>query len=341
MAIAKASVGIDIFTVDLNWYVQNLYDVGFQNNVYINYDGHTYQDVYAVTGYDGFDYLAIAFGGNNITINSNYDVLGGTVTGVVELDAYTLTPLWSVAGISLSATQLYQSGLTSSNSDELNLIRQALSGNDTFYLSGDADKMSGFAGNDVLHAGGGNDTVFGDTGNDTLFGQGGFDRLLGGSGSDMIIGGSGRDFLAGQGSSDNLSGGGGADTLRGGGYGDVLSGGTGGDRLFGDKGADTLSGDAGRDKLTGGDGPDRFVFANGFGHDTITDFSANDHEDIDLSHVTAITSFSDLVQHHLSTDLPTGDALIVVDGHNSVLLHGITVAQIGAGLAYSGHDFIF
>ena len=82
-----------------------------------------------------------------------------------------------------------------------------------------------------------------------------------------------------------------------------------------------------------------FVFANNFGHDTISDFSGLNDEHVDLSAVTGIADFSDLVAHHLQTDAGTGFALIV-DGANSILLEGITIADIGPGHTYSGHDFI-
>jgi Ca2+-binding RTX toxin-like protein len=128
--------------------------------------------------------------------------------------------------------------------------------------------------------------------------------------------------------------------MNGGSGNDTLNGGGGNDRLIGGTGNDTLNGGGGNDRLVGGGGNDRFVFANGFGDDTISGFAASNAEDIDLSGVSAITSFTDLVNNHLQTDLGTGDALIVV-GANSILLVGITEAEIGAGLAYSASDFIF
>jgi len=32
---------------------------------------------------------------------------------------------------------------------------------------------------------------------------------------------------------------------------------------------------------------------------------------------------------------------MIVDGANSILLRGVTVTEIGTGLAYSGADFVF
>ncbi len=57
---------------------------------------------------------------------------------------------------------------------------------------------------------------------------------------------------------------------------DLLMGGAGEDTLVGGAGDDTLDGGAGDDRLYGGAGDDTFVFANGFGADTIADFDAAD-----------------------------------------------------------------
>ena len=63
--------------------------------------------------------------------------------------------------------------------------------------------------------------------------------------------------------------------------------------LYGDAGDDFLIGGAGDDSLTGGTGADTFVFEDGGGHDTITDFDA-DNDTIDLSLVSEAITFSDL-----------------------------------------------
>ncbi len=55
----------------------------------------------------------------------------------------------------------------------------------------------------------------------------------------------------------------------------TLKGGAGNDILSGGGGDDTLIGDAGDDTLTGGLGNDRYVFANGWGNDTILETASN------------------------------------------------------------------
>ena len=145
-------------------------------------------------------------------------------------------------------------------------------------------------------------------------------------------------MLKGGNDADRLNGGFGADILNGGGRNDVLNGGNGLDTLNGGAGADWLDGGTGNDSLDGGIGPDTFVFADGFGNDTITDFNAKNLEKINLSGVTGITSFADLFKNHLEDH---GTFVLIVDGANSIRLEGVTMSQFGAGQDYSGGDFIF
>jgi Ca2+-binding RTX toxin-like protein len=76
---------------------------------------------------------------------------------------------------------------------------------------------------------------------------------------------------------------------------DLLRGGAGNDTLTGGSGNDKLSGGAGADTLTGGLGADKFVFSStsdfptGSLHDTITDFSHAQGDQIDLSALDANT----------------------------------------------------
>ena len=156
---------------------------------------------------------------------------------------------------------------------------------------------------------------------DTLIGRAGVDVGLHGNGGD--------DFLKGLNGNDTLFGDNGNDTLRGGFGDDVLNGGKGGDHLIGG---------GGNDKLTGGGGPDTFVFVDGFGNDTITDFSGANKEKIDLSGVSGIADFTDLVANHLDDH---GTFVVIVDGTDSIKLDGVTMSQFGAGHAFSGTDFIF
>ena len=74
-------------------------------------------------------------------------------------------------------------------------------------------------------------------------------------------------------------------------------GGSGNDTLIGNSFTNRLDGGAGNDKLTGNAGSDVFVFWNGYGSDTITDFvvtGATDDE-IDVSGLTLVSTFDDMM----------------------------------------------
>ncbi|MGB0411001.1 MAG: calcium-binding protein [Pikeienuella sp.] len=160
------------------------------------------------------------------------------------------------------------------------------------------------------------------TGDDTaevIFGRGGADRIEAGQGDDVIHGGRGFDWI---------NGGHGADSIFGGAGRDILKGKRGNDVLNGGDGRDKLSGGAGNDVLTGGRGADKFIFTNGCGRDTITDF--DDGRDLmSFTRHDGVNSFGDLVvtAHEGGTK--------VSFGVNYVLLEDVNTSEIDAS------DFIF
>ncbi|MFK7764037.1 MAG: calcium-binding protein [Roseobacter sp.] len=167
-------------------------------------------------------------------------------------------------------------------------------------------------GRDIVNGGNGNDMIAGGGGNDTLNGQDGNDTIIGGNGFDIINGGLGFDTLNGNNGNDTMNGGLGDDAMNGGNNNDILNG---------NAGNDTLTGGNGNDIMNGGFGNDEFVFANGFGNDTIVGFEANNNlEDINLSAVGAIVNFVDLLNNHMSQsgsdviiDTGAGDTISVVN----------------------------
>lgn len=213
------------------------------------------------------------------------------------------------------------------------------SGTDTLLGGTGSDTLDGGSSNDILSGGSGNDGLLGGSGNDTLTGDSNNDYLDGGTGNDSLDGGAHHDVLYGRGGNDVLIGGAGNDGLNGGSGNDTLVGGGHDDTISGGSGNDILRGDGGNDSLTGGGGTaDQFIFTNNFGTDVITDFSAANAEDIDLSAVTNITNFFDLVTNHL---VDNGGFAQIVDGGNSILLDGVAFGDVGFGLAYADGDFIF
>ncbi len=211
-------------------------------------------------------------------------------------------------------------------------------GNDTLLSETADDTLRGGAGDDLLNGGnnrdllyGGldNDKVFGGNGLDTLYGEQGDDTLVGGKAvdSDVLYGGAGNDIVLGQEGEDTLYGEDGNDRVTGGSQSDLLVGGAGNDTLLGDGGLDTLWGGTGNDTFTGAGQSDLFVFEDGFGSDTITDFAGGiGSEKINLANVAAITDYADLVANHLSE---VGGNAVISDGlGNTITLTGVTLATL-------------
>ena len=196
------------------------------------------------------------------------------------------------------------------------------------------DLILGQMGNDRLYGGEGNDQIQGGNRNDELYGESGNDKLFAGRGNDRVEGGDGDDLMRGGDDVDILFGGGGNDVIFGGTQSDELSGETGNDYLDGRGGFDILAGGAGDDTLIGGFNADTFVFEDGFGNDTIEDFSAtNDFEKIDLSAVSEIADLSDLIDNHMSQ---VGLDVVIDDGlGNTITLLNVTLSNLDSA------DFIF
>ena len=91
-----------------------------------------------------------------------------------------------------------------------------------------------------------------------------------------IYGTDGDDWLAIQ-NGDNgiIHGGAGNDGLSGGSGNDELYGENGDDTLYGNDGNDILDGGAGNDTLCGGNGTDTYIFAKGYGNDTINEWGSD------------------------------------------------------------------
>jgi Ca2+-binding RTX toxin-like protein len=156
-------------------------------------------------------------------------------------------------------------------------------GDDNLHGRRGDDELHGHAGDDMLRGGRGNDGLFGGIGNDTLQGHGGDDTLMGGDGNDVLRGHAGSDTLDGGAGDDNLNGGLGDDLIRGG---------AGNDRIRGRDGNDRIDMGTGNDRVIGDAGADTFVFATGYGFDTIMDFQTGT-DVLDLTG-TGIASFAEL-----------------------------------------------
>ena len=152
------------------------------------------------------------------------------------------------------------------------------------------------------------DSYYGTNNNDFIFGETGNDSLRGSYGNDYLYGGAGNDILYGENGNDTSFGGEGDDVL----YGDI-----GDDILHGESGNDTLDGGTGNDILKGGEEEDTYVFAKGYGNDTIIDsgslntikFTGLNPEDIRVNG----TGENDVT----ITIKSTGDTLVIQDFRKS------------------------
>ncbi len=293
-------------------------------------------------GFQG-DVLSGGLGNDTLLGDGGNDLLDGG-GGADNLDGGTGIDTLSYASDSSGVTV----NLTSNTASGGNATGDIITGFEDVLGGTGNDSLTGSVSNNKLVGGGGGDTLSGSNGDDTLNGKGGNDSLLGGADNDTLLGGFGKDTLLGGGGDDKLTGGGGndslngvsgSDTLLGSGGQDNLLGGGGNDSLDGGTGGDILNGGIGDDTLTGGGGTnDVFVFTDGFGNDVVSDFNSANLEDIDLSGVTNITNFVDLINNHLFN---VGGFAVIVDGSDSILLDGVAFADVGIGQTYSGADFIF
>ena len=270
-------------------------------------------------------------GGAGVTVTLAGGRACGT-TGAVCTRGDDQRPLTNSPSVTIPGPQTPRE-LTGTDNDD------TLSGRD-----GD-DTLSGGLGADTLVGGDGDDILVGDDGDtsvtdgregaDVLEGEGGDDELYGDAGNDELYGGDDDDLLHGDAGDDELYGddedsgaASGDDELYGGIGDDALYGDGGDDALDGGAGDDELEGGTGADTLTGGPGADTFVFAAGHGTDTITDFSPEESDLIDVSAFTDITAYADLslTDHESDTVLDLGS-----HGGGTVRLQGVSAADLEAG----------
>ena len=121
----------------------------------------------------------------------------------------------------------------------------------------------------------------------------------------------------------------GIDTLNGDNGNDTLNGGASNDTLNGGANDDDLIGQDGNDTLIGGSGADDFIFDDGHGADTVTDFQ-NGSDQFDLTAVAGIDDIGDL------TIIDNGATVTVNYGTGSFTITNLAdPGQLDAG------DFLF
>ncbi|TCR62257.1 ExeM/NucH family extracellular endonuclease [Bosea sp. BK604] len=197
------------------------------------------------------------------------------------------------------------------------------------------EKLLFGAGNDVVTGGNGNEAFDGGAGNDTLRGGAGDDALSGGDGDDLLDGGSGDDSVNGGNGIDTIKAGSGNDAIDAGEGNDVIDAGSGNDTILvgagndvvdAGSGDDRIVGGAGDDALTGGSGHDAFVFAAGFGKDTIADFKTTGSSSDIMEFASDI--FVDFADAMDAADQVGADTVFTIDADTSLTLKGVQLASL-------------
>ena len=146
-------------------------------------------------------------------------------------------------------------------------------------VSGDVERVTGGASNDLIIGSEGPDDLDGGGGDDIVVGLGGTDTVNGGrndGGSDVVDGGADADTVEGDGGNDALAGGGGGDQVLGGASGDMIDAGAGDDAVQGGDGNDKMTGGTGADGIAGGAGKDEAAYPEGNAVRVTPDDRAND-----------------------------------------------------------------
>lgn len=121
------------------------------------------------------------------------------------------------------------------------------------------------------------------------------------------------EWLAIQNSDDGIvHGNGGNDGVSGGSGNDELYGDSGDDTLYGNDGNDILDGGTGIDVLNGGNGTDTYIFAKGYGSDTVNEWGS-DHSIIKLTDINSdeVTVTDQYGSNLLLSVIDTEDTLVI------------------------------
>ncbi|HEX5999233.1 MAG TPA: cadherin domain-containing protein, partial [Hyphomicrobiaceae bacterium] len=282
-----------------------------------------------IDGGDGFDTVAISGSAANETLDvifngtalTNFEsaIVSNIETATADLGGGTdtLTYFGSTAAVTVNLEAGTASGFTS-----IAGIENVTSGSGNDLLTGDV-------ASNILNGGAGNDTFFAtvNDGNDTYNGAGDndtYDLSATSAGATVTTTSAtsaetGVDVLQ---SIENIIGSQGNDIITTSGSASFVDGQAGDDVIDAGAGTDTIIGGLGNDFLNGGSGNDTFVFAAGFGNDTIVGFDANpssgqDLLDISELGITAATFAASVLIEDLGSDT------LVTIGTDTVLLQGV------------------
>ncbi len=195
--------------------------------------------------------------------------------------------------------------------------------------------VSDAAGDTITYTQNSIEKIIGGTGDDTFTFSNGASVASGGG---TLDGGTGTNTLdyssyttgvtvnLGTGTATGTGGVSNFNAVTGGSVADSLTGSSGNDTLTGGSGNDTLTGGAGNDSLAGGTGNDRYVFASGWGTDTVTENSGEGTDSMDFSAVTS--SLTETI----------GAGVTVSDGTNTATASG-NVENVQGGIGNDSFTF--
>ena len=251
-----------------------------------------------IDGKTGFD--RAFYNNDSLASGIQIDMASGVVTGDAAIGTDTLRSIEAIRGTGFADTYVATNfGVSGANAGDF----------------GTLNEFEGMAGNDTI-TGNGNSRIA-------------FYNALDGVTVDLAAGnshGTASGDLAGVGT-DTFTG---VNAVRGSAFADVILGDANANALDGRDGNDRIDGRGGADTLTGGNGADTFVYADGDGADTITDFNRTQGDTIDL---TALSGLFTLADVQSKATVSGGNTIIDVGSGNTLTLIGVTSLQQS--------DFIF
>ncbi|MEZ2144665.1 Ig-like domain-containing protein [Bradyrhizobium sp. DN5] len=294
------SVGTDTFSgvgsVSGSSFADTITGSNNPNNTSEEFSGRAGNDF--IDGKGGFDR---AFYNNDGTASGiQVDLASGVVTGDAAIGTDTLRSVEAIRGTAFADTYVATNfGVSGPNLGDF----------------GTFNELEGMAGDDTI-TGNGNTRIA-------------FYNALDGVTVDLAAGnshGTASGDAAGVGT-DAFTG---VNAVRGSSFADIILGDANANTLDGRDGNDRIDGRGGADTLTGGNGSDIFVYADGGGTDTITDFDRSQGDTIDLTGLSGIFTLADVQS---KSTVSAGNTIINFGSGNTLTLIGVTSLQQS--------DFIF
>jgi len=186
--VSDLTQSFDFSAIDFSFYVGNVRTAGIEDDVAIDVAGTLITDVAYLQASLGSRNSGLYLGSDQLSVDGNGNLLGAAIQFVSEYNFAADATVYIATGLSIDTSSLYAAMLTPEKADDIAIMAQALTGNDSFTLSDLADTAFGFGGNDVLSGLGGRDILDGGAGDDILSGGAGGDTLTGGAGADSFTG---------------------------------------------------------------------------------------------------------------------------------------------------------